>query len=236
MVDGEKQISKDSGRLLVMGDVHGHYEKMVRVIEYCGYRPGIDQLVLLGDYVDRGPDSRRVASEVLNLAKTGAVALYGNHEDMMCRALKNRNIGRLGSDDLEQWLSNGGETTLRSYRAHSSELDAHLKFFSQRPSWFENKGFVFVHAGIRPGRAMNEQSLHDMIWIRDEYIMGYKGPWNIVTGHTPTQYLGKIGLYQDVIDFSKPVVRNHKFFIDTGVAWRGLLTVMELMSGEIWQA
>ncbi len=60
MFEATRHISNGPGRLLVMGDVHGQYEKMVRVLKLCGYRPGTDQLVLIGDYVDRGPDSRRL--------------------------------------------------------------------------------------------------------------------------------------------------------------------------------
>ena len=58
-----------SGRLLVMGDVHGQYEKMLNVLSLCEYRPAVDRLILLGDYVDRGPDSRRVVSEVRRLVE-----------------------------------------------------------------------------------------------------------------------------------------------------------------------
>lgn len=115
-----------SGRLLVMGDVHGQYEKMLNVLSLCEYRPAVDRLILLGDYVDRGPDSRRVVSEVLRLVQLGAVALYGNHEDLMRQALRNRKQGYLNPVELEQWFANGGETTLDSYRAHASDLDAHL--------------------------------------------------------------------------------------------------------------
>lgn len=224
------------GRLLVMGDIHGQYEKMVRVLELCGYQAEVDRLILLGDYVDRGPDSRQVVSEVMDLVKGGAIALYGNHEDLMCRGLKKRHSGKVDLDDLELWFANGGEVTLKSYRAHSTELDDHLVFFGQLPRWFEQQGYLFVHAGIRPGRELLKQSASDLIWIRDEYILGYQGVGDIVAGHTPTQYLSRYELFSNVTDFSKPVIRNHQFFIDTGAAWEGYLSVMDLISGEIWQA
>lgn len=224
------------GRLLVMGDIHGQYQKMERVLRLCGFRPEVDQLVLLGDYIDRGPESQRVVSEVIHLVKNGATALYGNHEDLMCRGLKNRHSGRVDSEDLELWFANGGEVTLKSYRAHGAELDDHLGFLSQLPRWVEKQGYLFVHAGIRPGRALLEQSPNDLIWIRDEYILGYQGDRDIVTGHTPTQYLSRYDLFSDVSDFSKPVIRKHQVFLDTGAAWGGYLSVMDLTSGEIWQA
>jgi serine/threonine protein phosphatase 1 len=223
-------------RLLVMGDVHGQYEKMLNVLSLCEYQPSNDRLILLGDYVDRGPDSRRVVSEVLRLVQLGAIALYGNHEDLMRQALRNRKHGYLNPTELEQWFANGGEITLESYRAHASELDAHLAFFADLPRWTEVAGYLCVHAGIRPDRKIEKQAPRDLIWIREEYIEGYRGPQDVVTGHTPVQYLRRFASFEDIEDSTKPLIREHKYFLDTGAAWHGPLTVMDLLSGEYWQA
>ena len=225
-----------SGRLLVMGDVHGQYEKMLNVLSLCEYRPAVDRLILLGDYVDRGPDSRRVVSEVLRLVQLGAVALYGNHEDLMLQALNKRQSGRVSAAALDQWYANGGEITLNDYRADSTTLDEHLAFFADLPRWVEVDGYLCVHAGIRPGRKIERQASRDLIWIREEYIEGYRGPQDVVTGHTPVQYLRRFASFEDVEDSTKPLIREHKYFLDTGAAWRGPLTVMNLLSGEYWQA
>lgn len=248
MVSKSNKMKKDSllltefvsglhqGRLLVMGDVHGQYEKMLNVLTLCEYRPAVDRLILLGDYVDRGPDSRRVVSEVMRLVELGAIALYGNHEDLMRQALRNRKNGYLNPVELEQWFANGGEITLDSYRTHASELDTHLAFFAALPRWTEVDGYLCVHAGIRPGRKIEKQLPRDLIWIREEYIEGYRGPQDVVTGHTPVQYLRRFASFQDVEDSTKPLMREHKYFLDTGAAWHGPLTVMDLLSGEYWQA
>jgi len=227
---------RSNQRLLVIGDIHGQFDKMKKVLTLAEYNPMKDKLILMGDYVDRGPDSSRVVDEVMRLVAAGAVALYGNHEDMMRRALKNRQSSRLSAEDLEQWFANGGEITLASYRTNSAMVDAHLDFFSSLPRWHEERGFLFVHAGIRPDKPLSQQSPQDLIWIREPYILGYEGPRDIVTGHTPTQYLGRYELFPDITDFSKPVIRAHKFFLDTGAAWGGQLTVMELPSQQFWQA
>ena len=210
-----------AGRLLVMGDVHGQFEKLQKVLSLCDYRPATDRLILLGDYVDRGPDARRVVTEVMRLTQTGAVALYGNHEDMMLRALRNREGGYFNPLEMEQWFANGGEATLDSYRAQASDLAAHLAFFAALPRWVEVDGYLFVHAGIRPGRAMARQAPRDLIWIREEYIEGYRGPQDVVTGHTPIQYLRRFATFEDIAETDKPVIREHKYFLDTGAAWRG---------------
>ncbi len=191
---------------------------------------------MLGDYVDRGPDSSRVLDKVMRLVELGAVALYGNHEDMMRLAMKNRKNGRMSPNDLEQWYANGGEITLASYRARSSVLDEHLAFLGTLPRWYEEQGFLFVHAGVRPGMGMAQQAPQDLIWIREPYILGYEGPQDVVTGHTPTQFIARYASFHDSSDVSKPVVLKHKIFLDTGAAWGGPLTVMELPSLKFWQA
>ena len=232
----DKSPASAPGRLLVMGDVHGQLEKMQLVLTRCNYSPEIDRLVLLGDYVDRGPNSRRVVAEVLRLTQMGAIALYGNHEDLMRRALLNRKQGNINPENLEQWFANGGETTLESYRAHTDTLDEHLAFFAELPRWVEMDGYLFVHAGIRPGRAIEQQSAHDLIWIREDYILNYSGPQNVVAGHTPVQYLKRYELIDNIDDATQPLIRNHKYFLDTGAAWNGPLTLMDLLSGEYWQS
>ena len=232
----DKNPASGSARLLVMGDVHGQFEKMQRVLSLCDFRPENDRLVFLGDYVDRGPDSRKVVSEVLRLTQMGATALYGNHEDLMLKALLNRNQGNINPENLEQWFANGGETTLDSYRAHTDILDEHLAFFADLPRWVEMDGYLLVHAGIRPDRGIAEQSVHDLIWIREDYILIYNGPQTVVTGHTPVQCLKRYELFDDIEDATQPLVRNHKIFLDTGAAWNGPLTLMDLLSGEYWQS
>lgn len=231
---GESRM-KETGRLLAMGDIHGHYDKMLQVLKLAKYEPEKDQLIFLGDYVDRGPHSKPVLTEVMRLVSQGAVALFGNHEDMMLRALKNRHTGRLSEEDLEQWYANGGERTLDEYRSDSAGLDDHLAFLASLSRWHEEKGFLFVHAGIRPGLPVRRQSPQDLIWVRDSYILGYSGPQEVVAGHTPTNYLGRFSLFSDIVDFSRPIIRDHKFFLDTGAAWNGPLTLMEVLTKEYWQ-
>ena len=219
-----------------MGDIHGQLGKLLKVLEMSRYDPAKDRLVLLGDYVDRGPESSRVVTEVMRLVEMGAVALYGNHEDMMRKALKHRKCGPPSADDLEQWYANGGEITLASYRDRSGLLDEHLEFMGKLPNWHEESDYWFVHAGLRPGIPLARQSLHDLIWIREPYILGYEDSHWVVTGHTPTQYLARYELFPDIEDSSKPVIRKHKIFLDTGAAWGGPLTIMELPSQKYWQA
>lgn len=226
----------EKGRLLVIGDIHGQREKMLQVLGKAGYDPVTDRLILLGDYVDRGPESCQVVREVKKLVETGAIALYGNHEELMLQALAGRFGGYADKQAMEQWYANGGEVTLGSYRTEAKLLEEHLKFLSGLPRWYETDDFLFVHAGLRPGRSVQKQSLQDLIWIREEYIRGYAGPKRVVAGHTPTQYLKRYNLVSGVEDAARPIVLPWQIFLDTGAAWGGPLTVMELPSQEYWQA
>ena len=221
-------------RMLVMGDIHGQYEKMTRVLEQSGYDPVLDQLILLGDYVDRGPQASRVVELTEELAEAGAIALYGNHEDLMLAALTGRFDRRVQA--LEQWYANGGEITLASYRDKAVLLRSHLEFLAKLPRWFEQEGLIFVHAGLRPGLPLAKQNLQDLIWIRDEYIQGYTGPQLVIAGHTPTQYLKRYELLPDIAEATMPIIRPWQIFLDTGAAWGGPLTLMELPSRQYWQA
>lgn len=225
-----------TARLLAMGDVHGQYEKMMRVLTKVNYDSVSDSLILLGDYVDRGPASRRVMEAVIKLVADGAVALYGNHEDLMLAAFAGRQSGVMDSLAVEQWFANGGETTLAAYRTATDVLQAHLAVLRDLPRWHEEAGFLFVHAGIRPGRTLDKQAESDLIWLREEYILGYAGPPRVVAGHTPIQYLKRFELFPDIADATLPLSRPWQVFLDTGAAWGGPLTVMDLLTEQYWQA
>ncbi len=129
-------------RTLVISDIHGELTLFEELLQTAGYNPDQDQLILLGDYIDRGPDSKRVLEKVMELKDGGAVVLKGNHEDMMDRAFK--------TDDERTWKNwinrNGGTETLKSYgfaesdfkveeeepfvkpTIHSDELEEHISF------------------------------------------------------------------------------------------------------------
>lgn len=141
-------------------------------------------VVYLGDYVDRGPDSRTVIDRLINRPISAARSVYlkGNHEDAMLRFLA-------GEDGGETWLGIGGGATARSYgvslrdidnRALSPELvrrrlndtipPQHLAFLQRLRLTYEAGDYLFVHAGIRPGSAIEEQDPKDLLWIRGEFL------------------------------------------------------------------
>ncbi|HEY2985505.1 MAG TPA: metallophosphoesterase, partial [Jatrophihabitantaceae bacterium] len=96
-------------RTLAISDIHGERERFERLLDEVRYDPAADDLILLGDYVDRGPDARGVVDLVIGLRDEGATVLMGNHEQMMLDAF----AGEPGA--IERWFNNGAQATLRSY-------------------------------------------------------------------------------------------------------------------------
>lgn len=203
-------------KILAVGDIHGRLDLLERLLEKTWPRRAPDaRLVFLGDYIDRGPDSRQVVERLIALKaeRPETVLLRGNHEDMLLAALE----GRMSTT----WLFNGGEATLRSYGLTPLELEqlpaAHLEFYRSLELMHRALGYVFVHAGLLPGVAIEDQDPRDMLWIRDEFYMSdYDFGEKVVFGHTP---------------FPRPMVREHLIGVDTGAVYGNALTCL-LLPGE----
>lgn len=200
-------------RILVCSDIHGQYDQFVELLEKAGYDAEKDQLILLGDYIDRGPKSRQVIEKVMELVETGAIALRGNHEQMMIDVC-------LHDDGMEQWLHNGGDKTIESYKGHRlTEVGRHAKWLDDNLKLYhETEEYVFVHAGVRPHLPLDKQRNTDLIWIRHNVICGLGK--TIVHGHTPVQEVCKV---------------HDQMFIDTGSVFGGKLTMVELPSGDLYE-
>ncbi len=195
-----------------VGDIHGCLDLLLRLLDRIAsdaagrrYR-----LVFVGDYIDRGADSAGVIRTLRTLqAERGGdvVCLKGNHEDLYLRS-----PGR--PEVLRTWMYNGGEAMLASFGAARledvpSEVTAWL---ASCPVSFEDERRYFVHAGLRPGRPLAEQSDHDRIWIRDEFLVGdHDFGKFVVHGHTPR------------LD-GQPDLRRHRVNIDTAAVYGGRLT------------
>ena len=214
------------GKIFAIGDIHGCLSKLERIISRIGIDNKENTLIFIGDYIDRGPDSRGVVDFVLDLKrkKHRVICLKGNHEQMFLDyACLNKN------EDL--YLSNGGETTIASYgyrNVHGNrELnvpDSHIKFFDSLLPYYETDDYIFVHAGLRENIALKDQKIQDMLWIRHDFIMSsYDFGKTVVFGHTPMSH-------------SKPLFLPGRIGIDTGAAYGGFLTCIELPSKKIYQA
>lgn len=215
-------------RCYVVGDIHGCAEELARLLESLPLEPG-DRLVFLGDYVDRGPDSKGVISYLIDLKRRGTqemIFLKGNHEDMFLSYLGL--TGKYG----EMFLVNGGAATLASYgllekrnlpqEIRPSLPQDHIEFLQDLKSHYLMPPFLFVHAGINPRKPLEQQTHEEMLWIRDEFILNqHPLPFTIVFGHTP----------QQEVLFHLP----YKVGLDTGLVFGNKLTCLEVKEKVLFQ-
>ncbi|HXH18300.1 MAG TPA: metallophosphoesterase family protein [Chitinophagales bacterium] len=173
----------NEARRWVIGDIHGCI-KTLRTLVEDKIQPGRqDKLIFVGDYVDRGPDSKAVISYVMELRLMGynLVLLKGNHEDMMLQSVHDRPARK-------NWFYNGGIETLRSFGARDvSEVPDHfLEFLKSLDYYYVTDGFFIVHAGLNFDIPNPLEDVESMLWIRNKYVVPEKiGNRIIVHGHTP---------------------------------------------------
>ena len=220
-----------------IGDIHGYddlFERMVERIrvdaEVLGEKP---RLVLLGDYVDRGPASRQVIERVLRLQAVDwcdCVALKGNHEEALLRFLDEPEFG-------EVWREWGGGATTASYGvnmpflARSAEVwgltrDAFARAIPAEqtealkamPVVCQAGDYLFVHAGVDPDRPLGEQAGETFMYIRGRFLRADKScEYVVVHGHTPSK---------------QPENLDWRIGIDTGIYFTGVLTAVRLKGDE----
>jgi len=204
----------DRGKTFVVGDIHGCLHLLNRLLDAIPWRPGQDRLVFVGDYIDRGPRSKGVIDRILGLIRKdpGVSCLLGNHEAML--------LDYLEGIDPELYLANRGMTTLRDYRGEMPTgrgpliPPEHMAFYRSLRPYMELEGYYVVHAGFRPGIAVEGQSLDDMLWIREPFISSdYNFGKKVIFGHTP---------------FARPLREVTKIGIDTGAVFGNRLTCIEL--------
>lgn len=224
---------RTSGPIYAIGDVHGCLDLLLelesRIILDAGDLQGADRptVIMLGDYVDRGPRSAAVVEHLIG---------HGPHFDRLCIA-GNHEIAMLNFlDDPKRnggWLDFGGEQTLASYgivaddlaklshRAVRQVLDSHIpvehrNFLAALPVMINTQGHVFVHAGMRPGVPFEDQTDRDLYLFRDEFEADYREFGRVVVhGHTPVP---------------DAVLMPHRIGVDTGAYFSGKLSAVALSS------
>ena len=211
-----------SPRTYAIGDVHGRLDLLRQAIEviseHVGDRPF--RVVLLGDYVDRGPDSRGVVEFLIDLQRRWpVVCLKGNHEELMLQAVTDP-----GNRRLERWLEYGGDQTLRSYGLErDDDLAAippeHLRWMASLPRTTGDKHRIYVHAGLMPGTPAHRQKDETCLWIRERFLQARPGDFeaHVVHGHTP--------VWEGKPDPATPELLEHRTNIDTGAFATGVLCV-----------
>jgi len=199
------------GKLLVfaVGDIHGMSDKLDSLLDSCGrYADGRPhRFVFLGDYIDRGEDSRGVIEQLIGLQMRAAQSVFirGNHEQMLLDALQ--------SPEAElHWNMNGGLLTLESYGAANvfQIPEDHVRWVRSLQMMFDDGLRLYVHAGVHPWR--KRQSPKHLLWIREPFLSSKREFGRLVVhGHTPTESRA-------------PELRPNRLNLDTGAVYGGPLT------------
>ncbi|UCG13848.1 MAG: serine/threonine protein phosphatase [Deltaproteobacteria bacterium] len=213
-------------RIFVIGDIHGCLKKLRLLFGRIDPQPGRDQLIFLGDYIDRGDDSRGVLDYLLQLREeySNTIFLMGNHEKMF--------MDFLAGEHRDLFIYNGGDSTIRSYLPRAAnprnkmiqisdqELidrlipEYHRTFLNELHPFYQTENYIMVHAGLKQGIPIEEQDLDDLVWIREEFIFSEEDfGKRVIFGHTP---------------FARPLVLPNKIGIDTGAVYGNTLTCVVL--------
>jgi len=213
----------------VIGDIHGCERELRYLIDGLPLSQG-DRLVFLGDYIDRGPQSRGVVSYLVELPKQLSsiefVFLKGNHEDMFLSFLG------IGGAHGDMFLINGGKATVASYGIESGKPSAqevlsvlpseHRTFYQQLRLYHLIEPFLCVHAGIDPDKSLAEQTEEELLWIRNKFIFAsHRLPYTVLFGHTP----------QHTVFYDLP----YKVGLDTGLVYGNMLTCLDVDEKVLYQ-
>ncbi|HZK54231.1 MAG TPA: metallophosphoesterase family protein [Desulfosporosinus sp.] len=204
-------------------EIHGHFDALQRLKREFGYNPIDHQILYLGDYIDRGPNSYKVVKEVMRDVLEGAIALLGNHDRIMINALREPNRNRI--NDTLLWLRNGGQKTLDSYKNRKGAMKNHLEFLATLPLYVESDKYFFVHAGVNPTRKIKDQTEEDFLWIREEFLnasdLSRATSKIVIFGHSPTiAFTGKAEIF----------IAEDRIGVDTGAGFNKRLSAFDTQS------
>ncbi len=196
------------GRLIAIGDIHACYDELMALMKKIQLKPN-DTLILLGDMIDKGKNTKAVIDFIINLKQQAypIIPLMGNHERMLLDALFDKG-------QLAKWLSQGGKETLASFKINTlDELnEKYIQFFSQLPYFYTSGKYIFVHAGLNDTIPNPLTDTQTMIWHCKEYYQNKSLQDKIIIhGHCP-------------VSINKSLALIHKeakvINIDTGCVYR----------------
>lgn len=210
--------ANSSNRIIAIGDIHGCSAAFDALIS--SIQPGPqDTVITLGDYVGRGPDTKGVLNQLIDLSqRCRLVTILGNHDEMMLQA-------KDGVAELQFWLQHRGLSALTSYGS-SDGLDQipveHFQFLERCTPYFETDTHFFVHANYLHEQSLAETSAYHLRWLslRDAVPAPHVSGKIAVMGHTP---------HREILDM------GHLICLDTGVCRGGWLTAFEVNNRQCWQ-
>ncbi len=226
-------------RKLVVGDIHGGLRALEQVLEKV--RPTAeDQFIFVGDYVDGWSENAETVAFLMDFSETvPCIFLKGNHDELVLEYLRD-------GDDKKLWLAHGGQASKDSYaRLSEKEIMAHIEFYEALEYYhIDQQNRLFLHAGFTSLHGPQHEYYPNMVyWDRTLWEMACslhpeQSPTDpnypkrlqlfkhIYIGHTPVTRIGE----------TTPQLRGNVWNIDTGAAFKGPLSIMDVDSGELWQS
>ncbi len=200
----------ENGKSFIIGDLHGCRDMLEKMLAIIPWNPEKDNLIFLGDYVDRGHDSKGVIDLLIKLIglSSNVQCLMGNHESLF--------LEYISGGDTHNFIANGGVATIHSYLINGKVFlpPEHIALIKSMKTHIELDDYYIVHAGLMPGIQIDKQTIYDKLWIREDFIFSeYDFGKKIIFGHTP---------------FKSPFLGTNKIGLDTGAVFGNKLTCIEL--------
>ncbi len=226
-------------KTVVIGDIHGGFKALKQLLESANL-PKNTQYIFVGDYVDGWSQSAEVVSYLIEFSEeNNCIFLRGNHDELLYKYLK-------FGESNPMWLSQGGESSIKSYAKLSEEKkEKHLQFFENLENYYiDSENRLFMHAGFTnqhgpeyeyyPNLVYWDRTLWEMVCAMDSSISEDDDKYpkrlklfkEIYIGHTPVTRVG----------FDKPANFANVWNVDTGAAFKGKISMLDVDSKEIWQS
>ena len=228
-------------RIIAVGDLHGNSQPLKELLSRIRVNDR-DLIIFIGDYIDRGPETKLVIEELIQLRSfhPNLIFLKGNHEDMMLGAMGFNAV----INDVNSWLRNGGTQTLISYGMNMNDIlllkgigggdkhaggiknslpRSHIEFLTALIPFVETEHFFFCHAGVDPDTTLWEgkKNLFDLLWMRDHiYSDDFAWEKTVVCGHTPLREV---------------LIKEKLICIDTGLYCYGTLSAIDVLTDQLYQ-
>jgi serine/threonine protein phosphatase 1 len=202
---------------MAVGDIHGCYALVKNLVEdVIKFNHRSDQLIFIGDYIDRGKENKQVVEYVGALKKAHpkkVILLIGNHEELAYNAFKNRT-----QMDIQLWFINGGADTVNNYGGFDAAQAALMPFIETLVPYYETATHVFVHGGIPDNKTVKTATAKSLIWTRN--FETYRGK-PVVVGHTPHEIVTK---YENAT------------VVDSGAVFYGRLSAYDVLNDKVYTA
>lgn len=224
-------------RIYAIGDIHGRLDLLRALliaieVDASGRAPMPTRVVILGDFIDRGPDSMKLITIFAGMKSSRVVVLKGNHEAALVDALRGDH------DAMDLWMAYGGDATLRSFGVAETEIDPDdsralielarkiiprnlVEWLERLPVFYRRGPYYFVHAGVRPGVPLERQSVDDQLWIRDGFTQS-------------TNDYGAVIVHGHSINEDGVIFCANRIGVDTGAYRTGMLSAVGLEADNQW--